>query len=329
MNDDTRRIPRPLHQLAHKPLLVMTAQELREHGVPAAAAHERCRPGGPWQMPLPGVFLLRPGPPTAEELLRAVLRYAGGRDGETVVTGPAALALHGFSGVPPLTALDRVDVLVPSTRRLRSAGCARIVRTHLLPRPVRLAGVPVAPVPRALADAVAGAPEGPAAGPLLHEAVRGGHCAAAELIAELAGARLLDHPRIAGAVDTLLAEGRAVAEERLLDAVRLGRLPDPCWNVDLWLPGGPRLGSVDAYWPGPAVGVRIDAGPPRPQEPAALRRLAGLGVEVVRLTARALCADAAGQAEALRAALRRASGRGGPEGRRARTAASRLVVLPR
>ena len=307
----------------------MTARELREHGVPPAAAHERCRPGGPWQMPLPGVFLLCSGPPTAGELLRAVLAYVGGREGEAVITGPAALALHGFRGVPPLTALDGVDVLVPSTRRLRSAGCARILRTRLLPRPVRLAGVPVATVPRALADTVAGRPAGPGCGPLLREAVREGHCGAAELIAELAGAGLLDHPRVAGAVDGLLRRARALAEERLLEAVRLGELPDPCWNVELWLPGGLRLGSLDAYWPERAVGARIEAAAPPPREAAGLRRLAGLGVEVVRLGPRALCADPAGQAETLRAALERAAARGGGVGGPGRRRATRLVVLPR
>ncbi|HCA87174.1 MAG TPA: hypothetical protein DEQ61_17860, partial [Streptomyces sp.] len=59
--------------------LVLTARQLREHGVTAATAAERCRPGGHWQQILPGVFLLHPGAPTSEERLHAALMYASRR----------------------------------------------------------------------------------------------------------------------------------------------------------------------------------------------------------------------------------------------------------
>lgn len=122
------------------------------------------------------MYLLHPGPPTSEERLHAVLMYAG-RDTatpppavpaqpgsgdphrpvykEAMITGLAALNLHGISCAPPLMSLEHIDVLVPRLRRLRSAGCAHVVRTGSLPTPEQATGVPVAPVPRALADAVA------------------------------------------------------------------------------------------------------------------------------------------------------------------------------
>ncbi|WP_129840523.1 hypothetical protein [Streptomyces sp. RFCAC02] len=310
---------------------VVTARELRARGVPAAVAHRRCRPGGPWQMPLPGVFLLHPGPPTGEETLRAALAYAGGRPGEVVLSGLAALGLHGVASVPVPAALERVDVLVPRTRRLRSAGRVRIVRTAVLPRPVRVAGFPLAPVARAVADAVAAGAEGTdgadgADARLLRDAVRGGHCDPRALVGELARAGVLHRPAVADVVRTLPAEGRHLAEERLFDAVRRGGLPDPCWNVGLWLPGGPYLGAVDAYWPRPAVAARIDAWRPGgdPERAARERRLhqtlVGLGVEVVRLTTRGLREAPARQAGVLADALRSAAERPG---------ATPLVVLPR
>lgn len=61
----------------------MTTRQLREHGIPAAEVTERCRPGGPWQQVLPGIYLLHPGPPTSEDRLHAVLLYASHR-GPTV-----------------------------------------------------------------------------------------------------------------------------------------------------------------------------------------------------------------------------------------------------
>ncbi|RBM18077.1 hypothetical protein DEH69_13625 [Streptomyces sp. PT12] len=329
MNDNTPITPRPLHQRPEARCRVMTAQELREHGVAPAVAHDRCRPGGPWQMPLPGVFLLRSGPPNEEETLHAVLRYTGGREGEAVVSGLAALALHGFTSVPPVTALDQVDVLVPRVRRLRSAGCARIVRTHRMPRPLRVGGFPVAPVPRALADAIARLPDALTVRRLLSEAIRGGHCDPQPVVRELARGRLLGRPQVASAIDTLLTEGRALAEDRLLRAVRLGALPDPCWNVALWLPDGPFLAEVDAYWPRHAVAVEIDMRVPRQRgdrtgtDEEALRRdqtLAGLGITVLHLTPRALRDAPNAQVTTIERALAAAE---------SRPSASYVVVMPR
>jgi hypothetical protein len=318
-----------LTRLTHPvPVPVRTAQELRRQGVSAATARLRCRPGGPWQMPLPGVFLLRAGPLTGEEILHTVLAYTGGRAGEAVISGPAALALRGFAGVPPLTALERVDVLVPRVRRLRSVGRAHIVRTHRLPRPETATGFPVAPVPRALSDTAGRLPDTASVRRLLAEAVLGGHCEPTAVVAELARARLLGVPRVAAALDTLRAAGRGAAESRLWEAVRAGGLPDPCWNVELWLPGGPFVSYADAYWPDRSVAAVIDTPLPDPDDaPDARaertrrhRTLRGLGITVVRLTARGLAAPPDRRATALRAALTRAAHR--PRG-------SYVIVLPR
>lgn len=358
---------------------MLSAPQLREHGVTAARAAAQCRPGGPWQQLLPGVFVLHTGPPTSEERLHATLLYAGrppaeraaavpvqprhgvvqdstaghSRYGNTMVTGLAALALHGFSAAPPLISVDRIDVLVPRTRRLRSTGCARIVRAHTLPGALQIAGVPVAPVERALADAVAGLPEADAVRRLLTEAVRGGHCEPAALVRELTLARLLSRDHVADAVDSLLAEGRSLAEGRLYGLVRDHRLPDPLWNVELRLPGGPSLGGVDIYWPQEAVAVELDtrpaaggpgrgsrggsgaaarrpsagaAAPDREEDvlgsPYARKRdhLERLGITVVHLTPAKLRDTPAQQATVVRTALMAAEDR---------APAAYVVVLPR
>ncbi|THA26401.1 hypothetical protein E4198_18445 [Streptomyces sp. RKND-216] len=368
MTYDIPLTPRPFHELnrldrlghsgSHadgpaggSPARVLTASMLRAHGVGAAEASEHCRPGGPWRMLLPGVFLLHPGPPTSEDRLHAALLHTLRRQTiptqsghgpavrttphgiDAMITGPAALALRGFTSARPLPALDRIDVLVPATRRLRSAGFARVVRGGDLPEPEQIAGLPVAPVERALADTVADLDDAETVGRLLTEAVRDGHCEAQTLMRELEAARLLTAPHVADAVDRIVAEGRTVAEARLYDLVRTQGVPDPCWNVDLRLPGGPHLGGVDAYWPDEAVALSIDARTHRhipgdeggteglwdayAQQRESLERL---GITVVHLTPRALREAPELQAAVVRTALMAAEDR---------EPAAYVLVLPR
>lgn len=144
-------------------------------------------------------------------------------------------------------------------------------------------------------------------------------------------ARLLSRPHVVDAVDSLLAEGRAIAEDRLYRMVREHGLPDPVWNVDLRLPGGPCLGGLDAYWPDHAVAVELDTRAPRPghrEEDDALwseyarkrEHLERLGITVVHITPRKLREAIEQQATVVRTALM-ASGDREP--------AAYVVVLPR
>ncbi|MDN3294743.1 hypothetical protein QWM81_11895 [Streptomyces ficellus] len=319
--------PRPLSHLSGARRRVLSAAQLRAQGVSAAEAAEQCRAGGPWQQFLPGVYLLHPGPPTSEERLHAALLYADRQPPEAMITGLAALALYRFAAAPPLLSLDRIDVLVARTRRLRSTGCVRIVRAQELPRPLEVTGLPVAPVARAVADAVAHIADAHTVRRLLTEAVRGAHCEPAALVRELNRARLLSRPHVVDAVDALLAEGRALAEERLYEMVRAHSLPDPLWNVDLRLPGGPHLGGVDAYWPDHAVAVELDTRAPRQDDDGAWTQytrkrehLERLGITVVHITPRKLRDALEQQAIVVRTALMAAGDR---------PPAAYVVVLPR
>ncbi|MFC7920506.1 hypothetical protein [Streptomyces cinereoruber] len=324
--------PLPLSSRTGRTQRLASAAQLRAQGVPAAEVAARCRPGG-WQQLLPGVFLLQPGPPTSEDRLHAALLYARRpgtlpqQEREAMITGLAALTLHRFSSAPPLTALERIDVLVPRTRRLRSTGWVRVVRAPEAPEPVQLTGVPVAPVARAVADAVSGLSAAEEVRALLTEAVRGGHCEPAAVVRELSRARLLSRPHVVDAVDALLTEGRSLSEERLYELVRESGLPDPLWNVDLRLPGGPHLGGVDAYWPDQAVAVELDTRAPRQDDDELWsehtrkrEHLERLGITVVHLTPRKLREAREQQATVVRTALMAA-----PD----RHPAAYVVVLPR
>lgn len=328
MSHNTPVSPRPLSHLSQVQRRVMNAAQLRAHGVAAAVARERCRPGGGWQQVLPGVFLLHPAPPGAEERVHAALLYAArppapgadgdasyGGSGDAMVTGLAALALRGFASVPALSALERIDVLVPRTRRLRSVSFARVLRGARLPDPELVHGVAVAPVPRAVADAVAWLTDAGTVHGILAEVLCGGHGDPAAVMAELCRERLLDAPVIAEAVASLVDGDRRLAEGLLHRMVHDHRLPEPLWNVDLRLPGGPHLGPVDAYWPEHAVALELDTRAPRADvrpwaedtlwsDPAHRPdHLTRLGITVVQLSPQALCRSPQDQATLVRAAL--------------------------
>ncbi|MFJ9582004.1 hypothetical protein ACIRQF_37170 [Streptomyces sp. NPDC101191] len=267
---------------------------------------------------------LSPLPHTGVDRLREALRHV--RSG-AMLTGLAALSLHGFASAPSPGMIDRVDVLVPRTRRLRSTALVRVVRATEWPQPAEIGGLPVAPVPRALADAVSALSDASVVRRLLTEAVSGGHCEPGVVVRELNRARLLNRPHVVDAVDSLLAEGRAIAEERLYEMVRAFGLPDPLWNVDLRLPGGPHLGGLDAYWPDQAVAVELDTRAPRQDDDALWseytrkrEHLERLGITVVHLTPRKLREAMDQQATVVRTALMAASDR---------QPAAYVVVLPR
>ncbi|MFE0513192.1 hypothetical protein [Streptomyces sp. NPDC058964] len=345
MTHNTPLSPRPLRHLTEVHRRVLSTAQLRAHGVATAELNDQCRAGGPWRQLLPGVVLLHPGPATSEERLHAALLYAAREStpgvpsqpradephrpvyAEAMITGLAALTLHGFSSAPPLTSQDRIDVLVPRLRRLRTTGYVRILRTPSLPTPRQVTGLPVAPVPRAVADAVAELADSGSVRRLLSEAVREGHCEPTSVVRELNRAKLLSRPHVVDAVDSLLAEGRAIAEDRLYRMVREYGLPDPVWNVDLRLPGGPHLGGLDAYWPEQAVAVELDTRAPRQDEDALWseytrkrEHLERLGITVVHITPKKLRDSAEQQAAVVRTALM-ASGDRDP--------AAYVVVLPR
>lgn len=269
--------PASLEELARLQQNVVTASQLRARGVPARMVSEHCRSGGPWQRLLPRVYLLQESEPTPEQRMWAALLYAaqngraeGGREG-AVITGAAALALYGFVSMPRLPAVLGVEVLVPRQRRLRDAGQVRIRRTERELEACSVHGLAVAPVARAVADAIRewteqGAFESGRVGPGLLRAVlrealleREAGCTTAELLAELAEAGLLVEPRVRAAVDELLAAQRESAFARLLELVVEQGLPVPLLGPELRMRGGTYIGVPDLYWPEAAVAVEVDS----------------------------------------------------------------------
>ncbi len=138
---------------------VITRRQAGECGLTRDAIGYRIRPGGPWRRLLPGTFLTVTGQPTTEQLDMAALLYAGPG---TILTGLAALRvmdLPGAAGAPARAPATR-EVLLPATRRRRSVGYVRIIRTTRMPgQVIRIGRRRYALPDRALADAVRGMTE--------------------------------------------------------------------------------------------------------------------------------------------------------------------------
>jgi hypothetical protein len=174
-----------------------------------------------------------------------------------------------------------------------------------MPRPQEVGGLPCAPVPRALADAVAELDDTDTVRALFAEAVRAGHCDGTAVLRELSEAGLLELPHVRRAADVLRTEDRTMAEQRLYTMVNCHQLPDPVWNVDLRLPGGPPLGGVDAYWPEHAVAVALDPDDDALWSHHARQRehLEALGITMIHLAPAKLRHSLEQQAAVVRTAL--------------------------
>jgi len=149
---------------------VITRGQARDCGMSRHALEHRVRVGGPWQPLLPGVYMTNTGTPTGLERLQAALLYAGPG---SVITGPAALALHHIRARQILV----VDVLIPRERKRRSLDFVRVHRTSRIPGSLfRMGEVSYVSPARAVADTVGGLRDISQVRAIVAEGVSGGDC---------------------------------------------------------------------------------------------------------------------------------------------------------
>jgi very-short-patch-repair endonuclease len=113
-------------------------------GIPAHVISRR-HATGQWVRLAPGIYLTSPPVSRHDRLIAAAL-HGGPR---SVVSGAAALLHYRFRSPSGAAA---TLVLVPAQGGARSTSEISIRRTARLPLPVRIEGVPIAPVARAVAD---------------------------------------------------------------------------------------------------------------------------------------------------------------------------------
>ncbi|GAA1903253.1 hypothetical protein GCM10009716_11510 [Streptomyces sodiiphilus] len=301
---------------------VLTPAQLRAHGVAESTARHRCRPGGPWQRPLPRTVVLHSGPLSWEQRCWAAVLYGEVR-GRAALTGRTALALHRLTAVPAPENLRRVNILVPraaktQTRRAGWSGGEVVVhRTRRMPPRVRMnAGLPVAPLARAVADAVSGGEPGGGPGPeaAVYEAVQARGVAPAAIAAELREGRRAAPGWLREALADLGAGVRSPAESRARRALTAAGLPLALWNVRLHL-DGQWLADPDAYWPRAGVLLEVDSVAHHTSQDgwertmARHNRIEAVGLKVLHASPRQLRTDPGAVVAAVRQALA-----GGPYG---------------
>ncbi|RZS89714.1 hypothetical protein EV189_1487 [Motilibacter rhizosphaerae] len=233
---------------------VTTLAELAQMGIAAPTAVGRCRPGGPWQSPLPGVVVLHSGRPSQGQLERAALAYAG--DG-SALTGIAALRR---AGVPRLPPPEPIRVLVPHEHRRQSRRFVVVERTRRMPEDLDVVrGLPCAPPARALVDECRQLHAPAEVRALVAAAVQSSVCSVSELREEHAAAANRRKALMAMVLAEVGAGVRSVAEGDARRVVLRSGLPQPLWNVDLLDQHGRFLARPDAWWDELAVALEIDS----------------------------------------------------------------------
>ncbi|WP_340684297.1 hypothetical protein LCL61_38510 [Amycolatopsis coloradensis] len=269
----------------------------------------RCREGGPWRRPIPGVILLTSATPTKHQLLRVALTHAGP---EAMLTGVQAARLYGVRRLPPER---RAHTLIPHRSKVATWGFAVVERTIHLPEPVEIDGLPVAPLARALIDAARRMDELRSVRAMIHDAVHRGLCTPEELRDELAQASTIGSalPRI---VVNALQDGVDSAVEQWLESVvERSDLPKPVRKAELRTPDGVVVGIADAWWPqvGVALQVRYDEVSLEPDKRSEMPTLVAPGLIVVQVSPAQLRDEPLVVIHDLRAAHRRARQRPPPD----------------
>jgi hypothetical protein len=221
-------------------------------GMSPSVLRHRIRPGGPWRIVLPGVYLTHTGDATGDQREMAAILH-GGRF--SVVTGPAALRRHGIR----IRSTDTVDVLVPVGTARQNAGFVRLHRTARLPELVCVAGkISFVLAPRAVADAVRGMTDIREARAVVADSVQRGICPVPRLAEELAAGPVRGSARLRAALAEVAEGIRSTAEADLRSLIKRARLPLPMFNPRLFA-GETFIAIPDCWWPEAGVAAEVDS----------------------------------------------------------------------
>lgn len=217
---------------AHQDGLVTRKQAL----VDLSVGELRQRLARRWQLVLPGVYATFTGRLSARQRNRAALLYAGGSAQLADIT---ALTCYGVRYLPRG---DAVHVLIPATEHRASKAFVEVRRTHRLPHPRVIDGLPYCPPERSLVEASARIGDQRTANAVMSDAVQRGLAHVDGLMAE----RPHLNGRGAGiarrAIDEIASGARSAPEIDFLNLCRGSKeLPPLLVNPLLELPDGRRI----------------------------------------------------------------------------------------
>lgn len=301
----------------HSRFGVIKVATLEQLGMPQQTAYRRCKPGQPWQRPLPGVVILGNAPPTRRQLVEAALLYAGP---EAIVTGVAACRNHGLRTAPDDAS---VHLLIPHGRKVKSSDYVVVERTIRLPARVVRDGVPLAPLPRAVLDACRRFRDFDPCRALIAEAVQRGRIDPGVLEQELARGSQRGTAVPREVLRDVLRGAHSVAE---IDGMRVWQrtgLPPLSWNVDLYDEDGQFIARPDGWCDEVGLAWEIDSYEYHFEREGYARtlkrnvRYAEAGILVVQTLPNRLRTEPDAVVAELRAAYRAAADRPRPNVRRA------------
>ena len=196
--------------------------------------------GRHWQVMLPGIYATFSGALTSRHRTRAALLHAGP---DAMLNDSSALFAHGIPYVP---ADPLCRVLVPDRVQAGSRDFVVVRRTKRPPEAVRIAGLPVAPLARALCELGARHPDERESLAVLAAAVQLKRVPLHAIYREIEsgpnrGRRRL--VRIAAAIADGVRSGPEDDFRRLVLSSKI--VPEPNWNWLIELPSGQRV-SPDA-----------------------------------------------------------------------------------
>ncbi|HVV74985.1 MAG TPA: hypothetical protein VHC43_03040 [Mycobacteriales bacterium] len=276
------------------------------------------RLGRRWQVVLPGIYAMDRSPLSWRQRLRAALLYAGP---ESMLNDTSALRMHGLPFVPDE---GLVRVLVPDSVQRLSRQFVVTKRSWRLPDRVVVAGLPVAPLHRALCEFGARHSSERESVAVLAAAVQQGRQSIGSLVDEAHAAQARGRPRLLRVLAPIEAGIRSAPEADFRTLVARSRiLPTPLWNSLIELADGTRF-SPDALFEDAAlvheVNGRMFHAPGEAGDDVfdAMQRrndaLVAAGFVVLHNAPRRLRDDANGVLRQVEAVYRKHSGRGLPDG---------------
>jgi hypothetical protein len=231
---------------------LITRSQALSCAITEEALRRRIRDAGPWQVLLPGVYLVTTGAATPDQREMAALLYAGPG---SVLTGQAAMAAHGIN------VQDRtvVDVLMPAERKRRDHSFVHVLRTSKMPGVVYKTGeLRYVPPARAVADAARQLSDIREVRTIVAAAIQRRSMSVADLADEIRTGPAAGSARVRAVLGEAAAGIRSSAEGDLLKLIRSSDLPEPLYNPALYL-GDEFIAIPDAWWPDVGVAVEIDS----------------------------------------------------------------------